>query len=566
MTELHEILFNIVYRDGKLTNANYLLFPGQIKNMPTDIREMLDGIQVEDLAILRTVSSYFCHECFPMSQELADIPKPNIYQDIFPEYPLSTVEDIKAECKRKITRMKNGEGIMPTLGDQIYPLIKANLFSVKNGKRKINPSLYASEDEINTWLYPIQEALNNSKKDIESWKEAHRINEIVRMYNPYFKALKTSAEFRNRRIDDLYAIVYDYMSMLYGMKPGERFYISSEIIPPEIFNNRPLLYPCTQKDLQPLLDYARKQFGIGQYYLLPQGKEINKIIHSIGAVEDVITQLDLFGTATIPIDKDFTLVITNYEKPLSPAARKLLDIFLMEYPKQGLSIELSLKEYMEDYTGYTDKNFAKEQLRKILNGKELANIGFEVREKGKPSGHIYLNGGTSAYIKGKAHWNFNIDFQPILEKSFMAEMPKGYLQTNDKWHPNAYYLSRAIWIDWRMNEGIDRPLSVKTLIDKCPPLKKNLNSKKKFEDIQQRFVDDLDSLEDIFVDYIDPTGKIIDDPKSISWDEFYKSSIRVDHSDFPHHPQRLKAKHRKKEQLEKAIAKAQAKEILKKNP
>ena len=144
-------------------------------------------------------------------------------------------------------------------------------------------------------------------------------------------------------------------------------------------------------------------------------------------------------------------------------------------------------------------------------------------------------------------------------------MPKVYLQTNDKRNPNAYYLYRAIWIDWRMNEGTDRPISIKTLIDLCPPLKKNLNTKKKKEDIQIRFIDDLDSLE-LLVDYIDAQGNIIDDPYSLSWDEFYKSSVRVDHSEFPHHPQRLEAKHRKKKQLENAIAKAKAKEILKKHP
>ena len=416
MTQPNEILEALYYAGYE--HMKSLIYPSQLNNLPKNILEMFDGIQVEDLAILRTLSFWDMGPDYWNQSPFEGMEFDTVK-------PIPTRDEIHELCKRLFDGMKTGKSKgRPAHGDVIFPIIKKNLFSVKNGKRKINPALYASEDEVNIWLYPIQKTLNEIcncatlKPYTDEWKKASRIQEIVRTFNPYFKALKTS-EFSNRPLEDLYSLVYDYMSLQYGLKPGERFYISSEV-PGYKDENIPLLYPCTKKDLQPLLEFAREKLGVGQYHLLPQGKEINKIIHSIGAVENVITQLDLFGTATIPIDKDFTLVITNYQKPLSQAARKLLDIFLMEYPKQGLSIELSLKEYMEDYTGYTDKNFAKEQLRKILNGKELANIGFEIREKGKPSGHIYLNGGTSAYIRGKARWNFNTDFQSILKKSFMA--------------------------------------------------------------------------------------------------------------------------------------------------
>ena len=556
----NEILEALYYAGSEHTQA--LLYPTQLKKLPKEILEMFDGIQVEDLAILRTLS------CWPLNLEYTDKMR-GTDQRIS---PTPTKEEIHEICQQLFDNKKTGKSQgLPAHGDSIFPIIKANLFSVKNGTRKISPALYATEDEVNTWLYPIQGTLNEIRncKTVtpytEEWKEAHRIECIVRLYNPYFKFLKTApeSEFKNRRLEDLYAIVYDYMSSLYGLKPGERFYISSEIWGKPIFENIPLLYPCTKKDLQPLLEYARKKFGVGQYHILPQGKAINKIITSIGAVEDEATQLDLFRTAAIPIDKDFTLYVENYEKPLSPAARKTLDIFLIEYRRQGSTgtVEMTLKEFM-DYMGYTDRKYAKEVIQKILNGKELSNIGFEVREKNKPSGRIRLCGGTSAYLQGKIHWNFNVDFLPILEGSFITEMPRKYLQTNDKRNPNSYYLYRAIWIDWRMNEGKSRRLSVKSLIDKCPNLKRNLDSKKK-GDIQQRFIDDMDAIENLYVTYVDEKGNPIEDPRSLSFKEFYKCFIIVDQSDFPRHPEKLKRAATGRKKQEQAVINARAKAIVK---
>ena len=560
----------------------YLQLPGDFRKIPQGMRELLDGTDIEDLTLIRRAShgmwpDFVVTDVKEISDEYTPPQgdQPGIHESKAMIYISKT--PTKEECQRAWSSRLEYErswGTVPT--ETLFTLVKSRLFTITNLGKKITPALYASNADIELYLYPIREELEKvlrGKNDPTERRLSEReksyllINETVRKFNPYIHALKKEPEFINRPIEELTNVILDYFKEKTGcsndlIQDGR---IMDILNPAILRDNFRFFFPRTKRDLSDFIEYARKRFGSKQYYKLPQGTVINKIIHSMGAVEDVITQLDLFGTATIPIDKDFTLVITNYKKPLSQAARKLLDIFLMEYPKQGLSIELSLKEYMEDYTGYTDKDYAKEQLQKILNGKELANIGFEVREKGKPSGHIYLNGGTSTYLKGKARWNFNTDFQPILEKSFMAEMPKGYLRTNDKWHPNAYYLSRAIWIDWRMNEGNDTPFPIKSLIEKCPPLKKKLPTKKKFEDIQERFIDDLESLDDIFVDYIDPTGMIVEDPKSLSWDEFYNSSVRVDHSDFPHHPQRLEAKHRKKKQLENAIAKERAKKILKKN-
>ena len=565
MTKPNEILEALYYAGYDCMKS--LIYPGQLKDLPKDILKMLDGIQVEDLAILRTLSFW---DFSP------DVWKQNPFEGM--EHDTTSAIPTEAEiheiCRRLYEGMKSGKAFgSPIHGEPIFPIIKKNLFSVRNGQRKISPSLYASEDEVNIWLYPIQSTLNEIrncptiKPYTNEWNRASHIESIVRLYNPYFKALKTS-EFGNRPLDDLCSILYDFMSLQYGLKPGEHFKLSSEAWGKEIIENLPLLYPCTKKDFQPLFEFARKKFGVGQYHFLPQGRDINKIITSIGAVEDEATQLDLFRTAAIPIDKDFTLYVENYEKPLSPAARKTLDILLIEYQRQGSTgtVEMTLKEFM-DYMGYTDKDYAKAVIQKVLNGKELSNIGFEVREKGKPSGRIRLCGGTSAYIRGKIHWNFNVDFLPILQGSFIAEMPREYLQTNDKRHPNSYYLYRAIWIDWRMNEGKRRRLSIKSLIDKCPPLKKNLDSKKKGEYIQSRFIDDLDAIENIFVDYVDEKGNVIDDPAGLPFKDFYKSYIMVDQSDFPNHPDRLKHAATRRKQLQSAIDKAKAKAIVnKENP
>lgn len=306
-------------------------------------------------------------------------------------------------------------------------------------------------------------------------------------------------------------------------------------------------------------------FGNKDFVKMIQGKGTNALM-KIKTSSVLEGQLDVMGAATFKTGDDFTLIIKDYAELMNGIpthAWKLFDCFMLVFTQtKDPSIRLPLKDYM-DMRGLKDIKSTRKQVLESMDA--LSKISYEAKEKIKGrwvhSGTISLFGGTKIIKNGIIYFNFNADFYGQLIKYRVMDYPPMILKTNDAKNPNAFYFSRYIAENYRMNEGKDRLnfISVKTMLEKSPKMptyEEVMNGNRNVRDrIIEPFIRDLDSLDDVYYDIVSEDKEtIIDHVEDLTYGEFIKCYLKIDYTDYPKNEARLERKKKHQEILRKKAA------------
>ena len=537
--EIADILFH-AYELGDIDN---IFYGGKWDKMSDTIKKELENIELEDLGTIR--------------ENAYGVVLHRLYNEIDRNFIFSMLTENEAK------------NILPVISN-IHEMIALKYFTVLKDGKKISAALYATPQQMAYYLEPLKDILTaaaRGDKWNDSMREARELASIACDCNPFFHALKSSPEFTNTDFRQLILVVADYVK--------ETFNIDRELFTRSFNNieNWTDLFPRTKRDLEPLFKFARERIGQKNYFKVPQNKITNTIISSF-VDKPTAGQLNILHALELQVNKNFNLTFEDVQlskddvNPISVKTTngmKTLVIFLKEYAQNRNDrgdVRISLKE-IQNIRQYGNIQTARKQTRAALN--ELSKIGFQVRERGKLSGYIRLNGGTHYIKNGFVFWNWNQDFLPIIDNTYISDFPIEGLATDDKYNPNAFYLTVFLSNSYRMNEGKSREgkISVMSLIENCPDLKKYIDSDRVKQFIMEPLIRDLDSLEWLNYTWHAPTGEKIEDIYSIPSKDFLKCFIMVDYSDFPNHPDRLKAKTRKTKQSETALINARAKQKAK---
>lgn len=296
--------------------------------------------------------------------------------------------------------------------------------------------------------------------------------------------------------------------------------------------------------------------------LIEQGKSFvkmaqNKAINALPALLKTNLQIDVLGNATGDAN-GVSFIIDGYSanaEALKAQTYMLNDALLIKFTQtHNQTIELPLKEYaeMRGLSGRT-KDQLKELRKEVVSSLSLlASISYQCKEriKGKmvDSGIIRINGGTAIVKNGVIRWNYNTDLIAFLEKIPPMDYARETLTADPR--TNQYFFSRYIDQNYRMNEGKGRvaTISIKTLLSKAQNLPRIEDVRAKRgspkQKIIQPFFRDLDNIERLYYDVIDAEGNVVQDPLQLSYDDFYKASIKVDYSEYDKHPERTRLKQR----------------------
>ena len=196
--------------------------------------------------------------------------------------------------------------------------------------------------------------------------------------------------------------------------------------------------------------------------------------------------------------------------------------------------------------------------------------------KWQDSGYISIWGGTGYIRNNIIYFNFNADFYETLSKCTAMPYMKDKLKINTKLYPHAYYFSRWIDLNYRMNEGKPRvnTITVKTMLEKAPLLPSyaeiSRTTRQYYKRIIKPFIENLDAIEHLYYDFIDEDNEVINDPAEEfkgagGYNRFISSKLRIDYNDYPKHTKRLAARAKHKRDLEAATTKAKAKYAAKSN-
>lgn len=279
----------------------------------------------------------------------------------------------------------------------------------------------------------------------------------------------------------------------------------------------------------------------------------SKATNALPALVKKALQLDRLGNATAEANGvEFLIESYSTLSGVRTQTSMLNDVLLSKFSQtHSQTVELPLKEYAELRNISATKDQLKELRKEVVADLEtLAAISYRCKEKinGKyvDSGLIKLNGGTAIVKNGVIRWNYNTDLIPWLERLPPINYAKETLAADPR--TNAYYFSRFIDLNYRINEGKSRQdvISIRTFLSKSPNIPKIEDVKQSRNSAKKRiiipFFRDLDSLERIYYDVIDEDGNIVDDPLSLEYDRFINCSLHIDYSEYPEHPERLKSR------------------------
>ena len=297
-----------------------------------------------------------------------------------------------------------------------------------------------------------------------------------------------------------------------------------------------------------------------------QSKAINAI--SKTKTRNLTSQLNLLGDAEIKVSDTFTFRIKDYQKltnGIPTTAYMLLDCFIIHFtkhPNKEAKIRLSLSEYMK-MRNLSDAKSARVRVLRDIEALKL--IEYEAKEKikgkWKSSGAISIYGGTGFIENGIIHFNFNMDFYEALINSRIMEYSKDTLKLNPKRHPHAYYFSRYLDENYRMNEGKERVsiITVPTLLTKSPqlPTYDEVVAQHQgaiYRHIIEPVIRDLDSIDRLYYDFVTDNGEIIEKPLDYfkgenGYSKFLAAKIKIDYGEYKQHTKRI-------EQRKKHVAKA----------
>lgn len=284
----------------------------------------------------------------------------------------------------------------------------------------------------------------------------------------------------------------------------------------------------------------------------------SKATNALPALFKKDLQLDVMGNATAEaggvnfmIDKYTTLT-----GGLRTQAYMLNDALLSKFSQTHTpTVELPLREYAE-MRGLSDSKDQLKDLRKEVAAdlEALASISYRCKEKVKgkyqDSGIIRINGGTAIIKNGIIRWNFNADLIPWLERLPPIDYARETLAADPR--TNQYYFSRYLDLNYRRNEGKDRApiIAIKTLLQQSPNIPTVEDVKGGRGSIKQKILvplfRDLDRIDRLYYDVLDENKEIVDEPLKRDPETVISAySIRVDYSEYPTHPQRVKQRERR---------------------
>lgn len=284
----------------------------------------------------------------------------------------------------------------------------------------------------------------------------------------------------------------------------------------------------------------------------------SKATNALPALFKKDLQLDVMGNATAEaggvsfmIDKYTTLA-----GGLRTQAYMLNDALLSKFSQTHTpTVELPLREYAEMRGLSGSKDQLKDLRKEVAADLEaLASISYRCKEKVKgkyqDSGIIRINGGTAIIKNGIIRWNFNADLIPWLERLPPIDYSRETLKADPR--TNEYYFSRYLDLNYRRNEGKDRApiIAIKTLLQQSPNIPTVEDVKGGRGSIKQKILSplfrDLDRIDRLLYDVLDENKEIVDDPLKCDPETVISAySIRVDYSDYPTHPQRVKQRERR---------------------
>ena len=284
----------------------------------------------------------------------------------------------------------------------------------------------------------------------------------------------------------------------------------------------------------------------------------SKATNALPALFKKDLQLDVMGNATAEaggvsfmIDKYTTLA-----GGLRTQAYMLNDALLSKFSQTHTpTVELPLREYAEMRGLSGSKDQLKDLRKEVAADLEaLASISYRCKEKVKgkyqDSGIIRINGGTAIIKNGIIRWNFNADLIPWLERLPPIDYARETLAADPR--TNQYYFSRYLDLNYRRNEGKVRApiIAIKTLLQQSPNIPTVEDVKSGRGSIKQKILiplfRDLDRIDRLLYDVLDENKEIVDDPLKCDPETVISAySIRVDYSDYPTHPQRVKQRERR---------------------
>lgn len=279
-------------------------------------------------------------------------------------------------------------------------------------------------------------------------------------------------------------------------------------------------------------------------------------------------QLDFTGNATAEAG-GVSFMIDGYTAlagGLRTQAYMLSDALLSKFSQtHNPDVELPLREYAAMRGISTSKDRLRDLKKEVVADLEaLASISYRCKErvKGKlqDSGVIHINGGNAFVRNGVIHWNFNTSLVPWLEQLPPIDYARETLTADPR--TNKYYFSRYIDVNYRRNEGKDRveTISIKTLLAQSPNIPTIKEVKDRRGSIKQKILEplfrDLDAIDRLYYDVLDEEKNVVDDPLSCDPETVISSySIRVDYSEYPAHPQRVKKRKQREKRSETAALK-----------
>jgi hypothetical protein len=130
---------------------------------------------------------------------------------------------------------------------------------------------------------------------------------------------------------------------------------------------------------------------------------------------------------------------------------------------------------------------------------------------------------------------------------------KETMQIDHKLFPHAYYISRYLDYNRRLNEGKKREntITLRTLVGRCPHLpsydKVMATDRHVYKRIIEPMIENIEEIPRLFPKWLDKDGKEIENPRGFfkgarGYDKFINSKLLVDYTEYPQHPERLKKK------------------------
>lgn len=251
----------------------YLQFPGDFQKIPDEMRELLDGIDVQDLYFVRSASTGLWPDFVVTGIEEVS----SIYRPPAGDQPGEQHEEVKVFVTKTPTKeqcMKSWgsnldftkeHGPYPT--ETMFTLIKSKIFTITNEGRKIKPALYAKGKDIARYLQPIWNdiaAATQADEPTERERNFLLMNEAARLFNPYIHALMKEPELATRPIEELINVTLDYF-MEKTETPSDTLIQEGrkrDILNHEVLSkNFRFFYPCEKSDLAPFIKYVREKLG-----------------------------------------------------------------------------------------------------------------------------------------------------------------------------------------------------------------------------------------------------------------------------------------------------------------